>query len=193
MTASRRIVLADDEPPTRQYFRACLERMGHQVVGEAASGEELVRLCRVQQPELVVADVRLEGMGGFSAIRQIQQDLHLPVVFISGSCDRESLAIADACHASAYLIKPLDELDLQAAVSLALGRHADYLAERAKAEEASKSLAERKLIERAKGVVMDRQALGEAAAFKQLQTTARQRRIKLAELAQSILDAQAVL
>src|SRR5262245_32372554 len=106
MSASLRVVFADDEPDMRAYFRKLLPRLGHQVVGEARTGRELVELCKHHQPDLVITDIKMPDMDGIDAASQIYQDRPVPVILVSAFHDAELIARAEADHILGYLVKP---------------------------------------------------------------------------------------
>ena len=122
MTASLRIAVADDEPDIRDYFNKCLPRMGHQVVGMAQNGRELVEKCRAALPDLVITDIKMPDMDGISAAVQIYQERPVPVILVSAYHDEASNDRADAGHILGYLVKPIQQADLEPAIDLAMCR-----------------------------------------------------------------------
>ena len=116
MTRTLRIAVADDEPDVRDYFRVMLPRLGHQVVGAAANGRELVELCRMHKPDLIIADVRMPELDGDVAVQQICE--HNPIPFILISAYSKPAGALDGCNAvgRTYLTKPVKRDDLEDAI-----------------------------------------------------------------------------
>ena len=114
MTQSLRIAIADDEIDIRQYFRRLLPRLGHQVVGEAATGRELVELCRTENPELVITDIMMPEMDGIQAVFEISQNQCIPVIILSSHDPPESHGQIGLVQ---FLVKPIQMSDLQSAIT----------------------------------------------------------------------------
>ncbi len=184
-----RIVVVDDDPLIRRLVTEVLSRqLGHTVVGEADSGPSMVDRVLATRPDIVVMDIHLPEMNGLDALRRIQEERIVPAVAITGDRDGDLVARAVQEQVMAYLVKPIDPTQLQAALHLAWARFQEWqeLAE----ENASlrQSLHERKLVERAKGLLMTRFNWSEPEAFRRLQRTAMNRRQPMAELAQDVLE-----
>lgn len=123
MTSPLRVVVADDEPDIREYFRRCLPRLGHELVAEAANGLDLVELCHACQPDLVITDIQMPELDGLDAARQLARERPVPVIVVTAHPDRASLAedsALDAVHG--FLAKPIKLADLAACIAQALGR-----------------------------------------------------------------------
>jgi response regulator NasT len=189
MTTSLRIAIADDERDTREYLQELLTRSGHQVVA-AGSGRQLAELCRTANPDLVITDVKMPDVDGIDAARQINQDRGVPVILVSAFHDAGLLARTSAPHIMAYLTKPVKESDLQAAVAVALQRFEQYRDTRTEVASLRQALEDRKLIERAKGIVMRRLGVEEGEAYRRLRQLASTRNRKLPEIAQTVLQAE---
>lgn len=116
MTKSLRIVVADDEPVVRDYFRRMLPVLGHVVVAAAEDGVELIELCRDQRPDLIIADVRMPGMDGDDAIRQICQDNPTPFILVSAYSKQANVVIDGDSVRWEYLTKPIKRDDLETAI-----------------------------------------------------------------------------
>lgn len=187
MTAALRIVVADDEPDMRDYFARCLPRLGHRVVAIASSGRELVEQCRVHQPDLVITDIKMPEMDGIDAAVAMYRDRPAPVILVSAFHDPELIARAVADHVLAYLVKPVTAANLGPAIALAMRRFAQFEALRHEAGDLRQALADRQVIERAKGILMQRGAADEHAAFHRLQTLAGNAGCKLVEAAERVL------
>jgi CheY-like chemotaxis protein len=122
MKSSLRISVADDEPDMRQYFQRILPLLGHTVVSVAETGEELVKQCRTHEPDLVITDVRMPKMDGIAAASAVYEERPVPMILVSAYHDDSLVQRARSAHALAYLIKPIKQADLQAAIGIALGR-----------------------------------------------------------------------
>ncbi|HJT77838.1 MAG TPA: response regulator, partial [Gemmataceae bacterium] len=154
MNQSLRIAIADDEPDMREYFRKSLTRLGHQVVAVAADGRELVAQCRAQAPDLVLTDIKMPDMDGIDAATQIYRERPVPVILVSAYHDAALLERAEADHILGYLVKPIKQADLEPVIGLAMRRFAQFEELRREAADLRQALADRKVIERAKGVLM---------------------------------------
>ena len=122
MTLSLRIVVADDEPDMREYFRRVLPRLGHQVVGVASNGRELVELCRATQPDLVLTDIKMPEQDGIEAAVELYRERPTAVVLVSAHHDADLVERAAADHVLGYLVKPIRQADLGPAIALAWQR-----------------------------------------------------------------------
>jgi response regulator NasT len=190
MNTSLRIVVADDEPDMRDYFKKSLSRLGHRVVAAAENGRELVEHCRALQPDLVITDIKMPDVDGIDAARQIYRDRPVPVILVSAYHEPELIARAEADHILGYLVKPIKQADLVPAIALALRRFEQFEALRHEAADLRQALWDRKIIERAKGILMKRDAVDEQEAFRRLQKMASEKSRKLIDIAQMILVAE---
>jgi two-component system, response regulator PdtaR len=190
MSASLRIAVADDEPDMRDYFRKCLLRLGHQVVVVAENGKELVERCRQSRPQLVITDIKMPDMDGIDAAVQIYRDRPIPVILVSAFHDPTLIERAEADHILGYLVKPIKQADLEPAIALAIRRFEQFEALQSEAADLRQALADRKVIERAKGILMKRGVLDEHEAFRRLQRLASEKSRKLIDIAQMVLVAE---
>jgi response regulator NasT len=190
MNQTLRIVVADDEPDMRDYFRKCLTRLGHQVVGVAQNGRELVEMCRGLQPDLVITDIKMPEMDGIDAASCIYKEKPVPVILVSAFHDPELITRAEADHILGYLVKPIKQADLEPAMALAMRRFEQFEALRQETADLRQALEDRKVIERAKGILMKRSSLDEPEAFRRLQKLASEKSRKLVDIAQMILIAE---
>ena len=163
-----RILIAEDETIIRLDLRDLLERAGHEVVAEARDGEEAVQLARTTEPDLAVLDVRMPRLDGIEAARSILADRPIPIVMLTAYGQGELVSRAVEAGVFGYLVKPFREQDLLPAIHTARARHDELSALREEAESLSEALAARKAIERAKGLLMEREQLSEADAFARL-------------------------
>jgi response regulator NasT len=190
MTVVLKIILADDDAAFVRFCQETLTDLGHQVVGTASTGTELVAKCLAEPPDLVITDIMMPDMDGIEAARQIYQKTALPFILVSGYQDNEFLDRAVASYILAYLIKPIKGKDLQPAIAIAARRFAEFQALRQESSDLRQALQERKLIERAKGILMRRGGLDEVAAFARMQKMASDSSRKLVQIAESLLTAE---
>jgi response regulator NasT len=182
-----RIAIADDERDMREYLLEILTELGHHVVVVAATGRELVEHCRANRPELVITDIKWPDLDGIDAAQQLYRNGPLPVILVSAYHDAGLIERAEADHILAYLVKPIKEADLEPAIAIALRRFEQFQELRRQAADLQQALADRKVIERAKGILMKVGELDEATAFRRLQKLASDHNKKLVEVAQMIV------
>jgi two-component system, response regulator PdtaR len=163
-----RILIAEDETIIRLDLRDVLERSGHVVCAEARDGEEAVALAQAEQPELAILDVKMPGVDGIEAARRILAERPIPIVMLTAYGQDELVARAVEAGVFGYLVKPFRETDLLPAIQTARARHAELETLREEAESLSEALATRKVVERAKGLLMEREGLSENDAFVRL-------------------------
>ena len=190
MTESLRIAVADDEPRMRAYYQESLTALGHEVVAVAGTGAELVEKCRQVEPQLVITDIKMPDMDGIQASTAICRDRPVPVVLVSAYHDPELLERALEDHVLAYLVKPIKRPDLTTAIGVAMRRFREFSALRQEASDLRQALEDRKVIERAKGILMKRGELDEPEAFTRLQKLSRDKNRKLIEIARSVVTAE---
>ena len=193
MNQPLRIAVADDEPDMRDYFAKILPRLGHQVVAQARDGRELVEQCRAVRPDLVLTDIKMPEMDGIDAAIALYKDAPLPVVLVSAYHDADLIQRAEADHIMGYLVKPIKQADLGPVIGLAMRRFEQFQELRKEASDLRQALEDRKLIERAKGVLMKELGLGEAEAFRRLQKVAMEKNLKLVEVARMALTMAGIL
>ena len=190
---SLRIGIADDEPDMRDYFQKILPALGHTVVCAARTGKELVDHCHKLKPDLVITDIKMPDMDGIEAAVALYRDNAIPVILVSAYHDPELIARAEADHILAYLVKPIKQADLEPAIGLAMRRFAQFQELRQEAADLRQALADRKIIERAKGILMKRAGLEEQDAFRRLQKLASEKNRKLIDIATMIVTAEEAL
>lgn len=189
MSDSLRIAIADDEPLIRRFYQEVLAAAGHRVVVSAADGAELVRLCETEAIDLLVTDIKMPELDGIDAALAITARQHVPVLLVSAFHDDDLLARAEACKVMAYLVKPIERAQLEAAIRMARSRFAQVESLERETAELRQALEDRKLIERAKGILMRTLHLDEPAAFRRLQQIACDTNQKLVIVARTILEA----
>jgi two-component system, response regulator PdtaR len=189
MNPSLRIAVADDEPRMREFYQEILPLLGHEVVCNVATGTELIAGCKATKPHLVITDIRMPDMSGIDATREICLQDPLPIILVSAHDDAELLERAGENHVLAYLVKPIKKQDLQPAIRIAALRFEEFQSLRKEATDLRQALQDRKVIERAKGILMRRTGQDEATAFRSLQKLARDKNRKLAQVAEMIITA----
>lgn len=187
-TDSLRIVIADDVPEMRTYLQRLLQRMGHSPL-TVENGRQLVEVCGKAEPDLVIADVKMPEMDGIEAAEALSQ-VPVPIILVSGYHDPETLARADTGNIMAYLVKPVEEADLKAAIAVAMARFRRFREAEQEAARLRQTLEERKLIERAKGTLMKRLGISEPEAFRRMRTLATHHNRKLIDVAHQIMTAE---
>jgi len=192
MSHSLRIAIADDEPDMRDYFQEVLPRMGHTVVALAQNGRELVDLCRATNPDLVITDIKMPDMDGIDAANKIYQERPVPVILVSAHHDANLIQRAETDHIMGYLVKPIKQADLKPTIAITVHRFEQFQAMHKEASDLRQALADRKMIERAKGILMKKGNLDEPEAFRRLQKLASEKNHKLVEIATMIVTADEV-
>jgi AmiR/NasT family two-component response regulator len=193
MSGALRIAVADDESDMRDFFEKVLPRFGHQVVAVAENGAELVEHCRRVQPDLVITDIKMPELDGIEASCQICRDRPIPVILVSAYHDPALIARAEADHVQAYLVKPIGLADLQPAISIAVRRFTELQSLQIECKDLRQALADRKVIEQAKGLLMKLTGIDETEAFRRLQELAAERNQKLIDAAKGILSVEKAL
>jgi two-component system, response regulator PdtaR len=183
-----RVVIAEDEAIIRLDLREILEEQGYEVVGETGRGDEAVTLVREHQPDLAILDIRMPGMDGLAAAREINADGNAAVLILTAFSQRNLIEEARDAGALAYLIKPFTQTELVPAIEVALGRFKEMQAIKASNASLEEQLATRRLLDRAKGILMDELGMKEAEAFDFIQKTAMRERRKMKDVAQDIID-----
>jgi two-component system, response regulator PdtaR len=164
-----RILIAEDETIIRLDLKEILERAGFVVCAQAQDGEEAVELARAEKPDLAVLDVKMPRLDGIDAARRILAERPIPIVMLTAYGQDELVGRAVEAGVFGYLVKPFRESDLLPAIQAAKARHAELEALREEAESLSEALSTRKVVERAKGLLMEREGLSEQDAFTRLQ------------------------
>jgi two-component system, response regulator PdtaR len=163
-----RILIAEDETIIRLDLRKLLEEAGHEVCAEARDGVEAVELVEAHQPELAILDVKMPRLDGIEAAKRILEERPIPIVMLTAYGQDELVARAVEAGVFGYLVKPFRETDLLPAIATARARHEELSALREEAESLAEALAARKAIERAKGLLMEKDGLSEDEAFARL-------------------------
>ena len=183
-----RIVIAEDEALIRLDLKETLEAEGYEVVGAVGRGDEAVELVKELHPDIAILDIKMPGMDGIAAAREITGSRRAAVLILTAFSQRDLVEQAREAGAFSYLVKPFQTSDLVPAIEVALGRFEDMRAKEAEVEGAKELLETQRIVGRAKGLLMDRDKMSEADAFSFIQKTAMQHRTKMRIVAQQILD-----
>jgi response regulator NasT len=183
-----RVVIAEDEAIIRLDLKETLEEEGYEVVGQTGRGDEAVELVKELSPDLAILDVKMPGMDGLEAAAQISADKQAAVLILTAFSQRDLIEKARDAGALAYLVKPFQKSELIPAVEVALGRFQEMRALQDQNLSLAEQLETRKLVDRAKGTLMDKHGLSEAEAFRFVQKTAMDTRATLKSVAQDVVD-----
>ena len=182
-----RILVAEDETIIRLDLKDLLERAGHDVCAEARDGEEAVALARSEQPDLAILDVKMPRLYGIEAARKIHDERSIPIVMLTAYGQDELFSRAAEAGVFGYLVKPFREQDLLPAIQTARARHEEMRAVREEAETLAEALAARKVIERAKGLLMAKEQLTEEQAFGRLRRASQVSQRPLKVIAEAVV------
>lgn len=186
---SLRVCIAEDDSLVAMNLRDLLEGLGHKVIAEVGDGIAAVQVAERLRPDLILMDIRMPSMSGIEASREIMQRCPTPILLLTAYSDPDLVRQADEAGVQGYLVKPVESADLQPAIVLAASRFRERTHLEQEAENLRQSLAERKLVERAKGILMRRLNLTEEEAYLRLKREARSRRVKMSVIAQHIIEA----
>ncbi len=188
-----RALICEDEGVTVMQLRKALLRAGYEVAGEAVEGEQGVALAREIEPDFVIMDLNMPGLGGIDATRRIMDERPTPVIILTAYSDDKSVDEALEAGACAYLVKPVASEQLIPAVRAAIARFETMEAVKRENESLKDALETRKLVERAKGIVMVRKKLTEAEAFRHMQKISRDKCQTMKQTAMEIINADSIL
>lgn len=187
-TTRRRVLVAEDEALIRLDLVEMLREEGYAVVGEAADGEQAVSMAEELRPDLVILDVKMPKMDGIDAAAKITGDRVAPVVILTAFSQRDLVMRARDAGTMAYLVKPFAKRDLVPAIELAVSRFSELQALEAEVAGLTDRLETRKVIDRAKGLLMTSQGLTEPDAFRWIQRTAMDRRTTMKAVAEAVVE-----
>jgi two-component system, response regulator PdtaR len=188
MTRTYSILIADDEKPVAVGLQNQLESLGYNVVAVVSDGHRAIEMCRRSIPDVVFMDIEMPGLDGLSAARQIAADPGTPVIILTAHGHPNLIDQAVEDGVISYLLKPATNPSLHAAIQVAVARARELKLLQDDVDQLKSTLRERKLIERAKGILMTRKQLSESEAFRLLQRQSQDRRIPMAKLAESIIQ-----
>jgi two-component system, response regulator PdtaR len=182
-----KILIAEDETIIRLDLRDLLERAGFEVCAEARDGEEAIVLARSERPDLAIMDVKMPRLDGIEAARRILDEHAIPIVMLTAYGQEELVSRAVEAGVFGYLVKPFREQDLLPAIQAARARHAELQAVREEVESLTEALAARKVIERAKGLLMAKEGIGEQEAFARLRKASQSSQRPLKVIAEAVV------
>lgn len=188
--AAKRVVIAEDEPLIRLDLRESLEDEGYDVVAEAGDGEEAVELVRRHRPDVAILDIKMPQVDGLAAARQIVGERLAAVVILTAFSQRDLVEQARDAGALAYLVKPYQQSELVPAIELAVARFRELVALSEQSESLADQLETRKVMDRAKGRLMDEHGMEEQQAFRFLQQTAMSSRNSMKAVAQKVIEGE---
>jgi two-component system, response regulator PdtaR len=183
-----RVVIAEDEAIIRLDLKETLEEEGYEVVGETGRGDEAVALVREHEPDIAILDIKMPGLDGLSATREIAGERRAAVLILTAFSQRDLIEQARDAGALAYLVKPFQRSELIPAVEVALGRFKEMQALEAEVRGLEEQLETRRYVDRAKGKLMDEHSLSESEAFSFIQKTAMRERLTMKVVAERIID-----
>lgn len=182
-----RVIIADDESIVRTDLKEMLTSLGYLVVGEVGDGQSAVNLARELKPDVVLMDIKMPDLDGIDAARILTEEQIAPVVLLTAYSQRELVDRARKAGVVGYLVKPFRESDLLPAIEIALSRFSEFRTVSKEVEDLQKALETRKLVERAKGILMDNQNMNEQEAFRKIQTMSMNTRKPMKEVAEAII------
>lgn len=187
MQEALRVVVAEDEALIRMDVVATLQEAGYEVVGEAADGEEAVRLAVELMPDLIIMDIKMPKLDGISAAEKISEH-KIPVVLLTAFSQADLVKRAADAGAMAYVTKPFKPSDLLPAIQIALSRAEELFALETEIADLSERLETRKLMDRAKGLLQSKMKLSEPEAFRWIQKASMDRRLSMSQVAKAVLE-----
>ncbi|MHB0876550.1 MAG: ANTAR domain-containing response regulator [Anaerolineae bacterium] len=182
-----RVVIADDEAIIRIDMREMLTNLGYLVVGEVADGTSAVNLARELRPDIVIMDIKMPDLDGIDAARILTQERIAPVVLLTAYSQSELIERAKEAGVVGYIVKPIQESDLAPAIEVAMARFSELRALEREVGDLKDALETRKLVDRAKGILMDSQGLTESQAFRRIQTMSMNTRKAMKQVAEAII------
>ncbi|HWB20267.1 MAG TPA: response regulator [Phycisphaerales bacterium] len=191
--ALKRVLVADDDAESANTIAALLSKEGYEVVGTATDGAAALSLCETRKPDLAVINASISAASGIDALDVMRQKLRVPVLILSSSAASQHVGKLNQAGVYAFLMKPVDASELHIAIQLAWARHKEQLALTDEIRELKERLENRKIIEQAKWLLVQRRGLDEPEAMKQLQKQARNNRRPLVEVAKSVIESAELL
>ncbi len=191
--AGLRVLIAEDDPLVAITLSDQLAELGHIVMAVASDGQEAIDMATREPPEIVLLDIKMPNVDGISAAEQIGAQLDIPMLMLTAYSDRPLVLRAAEAGALGYLLKPVSSEELAANINLAVHRHREKLALKHEVTQLEATLAERALIDTAKSILMKQVGLTEEEAYSRIRQKARERRVKMAIVAQTIIAAEEFL
>ena len=187
-----RVIIADDESLIRMDLREMLTNLGYLVVGEAGDGRSAVNLARELKPDIVIMDIKMPDMDGIEAAQILTEERVAPVLLLSAYSQQDLVKRARQAGVAGYMVKPFRESDLTPAIEVALSRFSEFRALERELDNLGEALETRKLVDRAKGILMDTQGLNETEAFRRIQKMSMNNRKPMKAVAEAIILAHSV-
>jgi two-component system, response regulator PdtaR len=192
MGESLRVLVADDESIIRMDLKEVLRKMGHEVIGEAGDGRAAVELARKLKPDLIMLDIKMPEMDGIDAAKLLSQEKIAPVVLVTAYSQLDLVKRAEDAGVFAYVVKPFTESALLPAIGIASARFREFDEISKQAADLKDALESRKVIERAKGLLMQKHGLSEQEAYTRIQQQSMNLRRSMREIAEAIMIAENV-
>src|SRR5262245_29512853 len=192
MAQQLRLVIADDESIIRMNLKETLVGLGYLVVGEAGDGVSVINLARELRPDLVLMDIKMPKLDGIQAAKVLTEEKIAPVLLLTAYSDRELVDRAKEAGVVNYVVKPFRDSELLPAIEIAMARYQEFMLMDKEIDDLKETLETRKLVERAKGLLMDSQGLKEAEAFRKIQQLSMNTRKSMKEIAQALLLAHEI-
>jgi two-component system, response regulator PdtaR len=183
------VLIAEDEAIIRLDLKEMLEEEGFSVVGEASDGDSCLRDAEEKRPDLIIMDIKMPGVDGLAAAEQATERGLGAVLILTAFSQKDLVQRAAEAGAMGYLVKPFQKSDLLPAIEVALARHAQLAAARKESSDLREQLATRKVVDKAKGRLIDEKGMSEAEAFRHIQKRAMDERRPMREVAQEVLEA----
>ena len=187
-----RVIIADDESIIRMDLREMLTNLGYLVVGEIGDGRSAVNLAREVRPDIVIMDIKMPDMDGIEAAQVLTEERVAPVLILSAYSQQDLVQRAQKAGVAGYLVKPFRESDLTPAIEVALARFSEFRAMEREVDTLEDALETRKVVDRAKGILMDTQGLNETEAFRKIQKMSMNNRKPMRQVAEAIILAHQV-
>jgi response regulator NasT len=187
-----KVLIADDDPIIRLDLKQMLENLGYAVVAEAGDGQEAIDMARESKPDVCILDVKMPGLDGIAATETITQENIAPTILLTAYSDKELVDRAKVAGVFAYLVKPFKPSDLAPSIEVARSRFEQNVDLSNEVGSLQEKLETRKLVDRAKGILMDEQKLSETEAYRRIQTQSMNLRKSMREVAEAIILANAV-
>ena len=187
-----KVVIADDESIIRMDLKTLLEEMGHDVVGEAADGQQALDFARALKPDVVIMDIKMPVMDGLDAAKIISEEKIAPVVLLTAYSQKDLIERAKEAGVFGYMVKPFQESDLVPAIEIAIARYLEAQELEETLGDLEGKLETRKIVDRARGILMDKYKLSEADAFRRIQQQSMNQRRSMKEIAEAIIIAHGV-
>ncbi|MFQ5736828.1 MAG: ANTAR domain-containing response regulator [Thermodesulfobacteriota bacterium] len=191
--AHKKVLIAEDNSKTRLFLKNQLELLDFDVVGAVPNGQAAVELVDELKPNLIIMDIKMPKMDGIDAAKAISAKGPVPIILITGLSSDEMATKAIEAGVFAYLVKPVTKKQLEPAIKLALARYKEFKSLKVEVNDLKDAIETRKLVERAKGILMKRCNISEEDAFKLLQTHSQKENKKMREIADTIISASKLI